>query len=152
MAEITSLREQKPIIVNGCRRTEGALHLTPGIKTKAYSHNTTGFLKKPKSSLQRSIICVHTSSASGFHLTLRWFPQLGCCEQHCCEPWSANTPETQLSSLSRKHQVIKSCGSSNFNFLKKNRLCHFASLPVAYRGFDFSTAPSVPITLRQTAV
>ena len=36
---------------NNCGQSEAASYPTPGIKTKTYSHNITGFLRKPKFSL-----------------------------------------------------------------------------------------------------
>lgn len=44
--------EHKTIIVSSYGQTEATPYATPGIKTEAYSHDITGFLKKSKLSLQ----------------------------------------------------------------------------------------------------
>ena len=41
-------QSMRQIIVSCCGQSEAAPYPTPGIKTKTYSHNITGFLKKPK--------------------------------------------------------------------------------------------------------
>jgi hypothetical protein len=45
------LLEYRTVIVSSCGQSEAAPYLIPGIKTKTYSHNITGFPKKPKFSL-----------------------------------------------------------------------------------------------------
>jgi hypothetical protein len=40
--------ELETIIVNGCGQTEASSCPTPGIKTKTYPHNITGFIKETK--------------------------------------------------------------------------------------------------------
>ena len=50
---ITPLPKHKTNHSQQCGLSEAAPYLTAGIKRKTYSHNITGFFKKPKFSLQR---------------------------------------------------------------------------------------------------